>query len=179
MLKSILTRFDRWRKHQVYFTPERLVRSGLPISSPSGRYTLVVENYQTDPGCWEYTRGIVSEGGREIARIDRNYHRFMYAWHTQGGVEYLFASRDYQGYGVLNCATGEFVQYIPKEAEQGIGWCWDDIRPLEENRLEVEGCYWACPYEVVQYDITNIMQLPYPELSRKDASPLEIDEEDE
>lgn len=32
--------------------------------------------------------------------------------------------------------------------------------------LIVDGCYWACPYELVAFDFSKPMDLPYPELHR-------------
>ena len=32
--------------------------------------------------------------------------------------------------------------------------------------LAVDGCYWACPYEIVFYDFSDPSRLPLPELDR-------------
>ena len=45
---------------------------------------------------------------------------------------------------------------------------WTEILPSpDKTKLAVIGCYWACPYEVVVYDISKICQLPYPVIKRK------------
>jgi hypothetical protein len=32
--------------------------------------------------------------------------------------------------------------------------------------LAVDGCYWACPYEIVFFDFANPASLPLPEIDR-------------
>jgi hypothetical protein len=59
------------------------------------------------------------------------------------------------------------VDHLPESAQSGVGFCWAAHYPsLDRRFLAVDGCYWACPYELVIYDFTQPMELPYPELYR-------------
>lgn len=52
-------------------------------------------------------------------------------------------------------------------ALQGWGFCWANVLPSPDGMtLAVEGCYWACPYDLVFYDFSQPDCLPLPELRR-------------
>jgi hypothetical protein len=59
-------------------------------------------------------------------------------------------------------------------------WCW--AGPLSFNAdtktLEVHGCYWAAPFDIVTFDFSNPRKLPWKDLEWKDE-PYEEDEEDD
>lgn len=108
--------------------------------------------------------------GRIIADIRRNYGHFWHAWVFRGErEEYLLCGEDYQGYNVIDLVTaGNFVEF-PEPGYQGDGFCWVAAHPSPDGKiLAVEGCYWACPYELVFFDFSNPSMLPLPELSRAD-----------
>ena len=83
----------------------------------------------------------------------------------------LFRSigEDYQGYSIINLVNQRLNIYFPDEGYKGFGFCWSNIVGIYNNKLIVEGCYWACPYECVVYNITNIEQLPLQEIARFDC----------
>lgn len=138
--------------------------------SPSGRYELEVVDWQVDGG-WDYSEGVVrrTHDGRSITSIRRNYAAFPFLW-CEGhpaGHDYLLAGEDYQGQTVVELDTGRRVDHLPGPAEQGNGFCWAEHH-LSPDRtvLVVDGCYWACPYELVAFDFSRPMDLPYAELHR-------------
>lgn len=130
--------------------------------SPSGRFKLVVTCHETSPGCWSYTKGVVShaESGEIIASIRRNYSSFPFAWLEEhvDRHEYLICGEDYQGQTFVQLDTGKVVNDRSVGAEMGHGFCWAGYRLLGDKKtLLVDGCYWACPYELKFFDVSDPM----------------------
>lgn len=99
--------------------------------------------------------------------VRRNYGLFWFAWVTRDGLDYLLCGEDYQGYNVIDLAGGRNVLTFPEAAYKGGGFCWTAVHPSPSGRtLAVEGCYWACPYELVFYDLPEPTRSPLPELGR-------------
>lgn len=67
----------------------------------------------------------------------------------------------------------ETRHYVPEAAYEGHGFCWAEIICFEQKKLlVVEGCYWGAPYELVFYNFSNPMSLPYPELFRVEVDSI-------
>jgi len=133
--------------------------------SPSGLYRLDVSVYGTEKGYFDYSRGAVVRVADEttIAVVLRNYCVFWHTWclHPNGN-EYLLCGEDYQGQTVVNCTQGTMSSFVPKSAEGGDGFCWAHAIPSPDgSKLAVEGCYWACPYQVRVYDFSEPDRLPF------------------
>ena len=143
--------------------------------SPSGLYKLRTSRYGKgkDVVSWNYSRGIISniKTSRTIAGVKRNYGHFWHSWvEHPNGNEYLLCGEDYQGYSVINLTKEIYQVYFPKEGHQGVGFCWAKVFPSPDKLvLAVDGCYWACPYEIVFYDFRNPEKLPFDELGRIDT----------
>jgi hypothetical protein len=140
--------------------------------SPSGRYSLQVTEYTAGPESWNYTRGVVlcSATATVVADVKRNYGIFWFAWVQRQGKEYLLCGEDYQGYNVIDLDAEVNVLTFPPEAYKGLGFCWAAAYPSPSgDTVAVEGCYWACPYDLVFYDFTNPMRSPLPELFRAEG----------
>lgn len=146
-------------------------------TSPSGKYSLTIQYFGTGKDTWSVTKGIVCSND-VIAEVKRNYHYFWFEWVEDhpNGKDYLLCGEDYQGYTVVDLMDGLVHNYLPESAKQGAGFCWIGVDGSEKTKLVVEGCYWAFPYEVVEYDFSNPETLPLPELSRRDL--IEEDEEE-
>ena len=142
--------------------------------SPSGKYKLTIQTYNTSKTSgkcsWEYTAGIVTEAatGEKIAEVRRNYSRFWYLWLVQDEKEYLLCGENYQGYGVVDPQAGTTAFYLPNAAEKGNGFCFSEVKQTAPDQILVNGCYWGGPYEVVLFDVSDPLTLPYPELDRRD-----------
>ena len=141
------------------------------VTSPSSRYSLEIIEYSNGPHAWCFSRGIVrdTQTGLVLADIKRNYGIFPFSWaeNHPAGHDYLICSEDYQGQTVIELDTGNRVDYIPDSAEQGSGFCWVAHYPSPDGRfIFVDGCYWGCPYELVLFDFTQPMQLPYAEIKQ-------------
>lgn len=153
-----------------YFIPENKVGEDRIVNSEDGKYKLVMETYKTSKGGWNYSRGLIYCGDKLIADVKRNYLSFGYAWilNHKNGHDYLLCGEDYQGMTCIELDTGKRVDYLPKAAKKGAGWCWVEAIPNEsKTKLALNGCVWACPYEWMIVDFTNPMVLPYPLLNVK------------
>ncbi len=140
------------------------------IVSPSGNFRLTIDTYSTGPNTWTYTRGRVRRVGsrKVIADVKRNYGHFWYSWvqHSNGN-EYLLCGEDYQGQTVINLTRETISNFFPDSGYDGHGFCWTAAYPSPDSTIiAVDGCYWACPYEVVFFDFSNPDELPYREYLR-------------
>jgi len=157
-----------------FFVPEnKIADSGVTVISPSGRYELETYRYSTGPKSWNYSRGIVKRfsDNKIIADVKRNYGHFWYAWvqHANGN-EYLLCGEDYQGYSIVNLTEETYHVFFPESGYKGFGFCWTAVYPSPDSLiLAVDGCYWACPYEIVFFDFANPFVLPLPEIERCDG----------
>ncbi len=162
---------ERRRETEAFFVPEAVGSDPPEIHvSPNGAYTLTVTGYLTRPTNWSYSRGIVTNtsSGTLVADIMRNYSLFWHCWATHpNGNDYLLCGEDYQGYSIIELASGKCATYFSDEAYKGSGFCWTAAYPSPDGlTLAVDGCYWACPYELVFFDFSEPMTLPLPELDR-------------
>lgn len=142
------------------------------ITLPEGNYRLLRPSYATKPGCWSFTRGIIvrNSDDRVVADVKRNYSSFWHAWFKRSGREYLLCGEDYQGYSCVDLEASETAVYFPRAGFKGHGFCWADVTPSPSgNRIVVHGCYWAAPYEIRAYDVSDPMRLPYPEVASFDG----------
>jgi hypothetical protein len=138
--------------------------------SPSGRYELQVTGYDRTGG-WNYSEGVVRQkgGGETIAVIRRNYGAFPFTWceNHPSGHDLFIAGEDYQGQTIVELDTGERVDHLSDSAQSGGGFCWaQHLVAPDKTVLIVDGCYWAAPYELVAFDFSVPMHLPYLELHR-------------
>lgn len=151
-----------------FIVPKNKTGETKTIVSPSGKYTLTIEQYTTLPGCWNFSRGIVKKESVILFDIKRNYGTFFYNFviHSNGN-EYLLCGEDYQGYNILNLTDGTNLAYLRPEARQGRGFCWIDANPSPDGtKILIKGCYWACPEEIVIYDFSDPTTVPLREIKR-------------
>ncbi len=156
---------------KVFAQAEPVVDEAEIFTSPTGRYSLEVIPHRTGPKSWRYSKGIVrlEETGELISEIKRNYSAFPYSWaeHHPTGHDYVVAGEDYQGQTIVELDTGRRIDHVPDAAHQGFGFCWAAHYPSPDGRfIFVDGCIWAGPYELVQYDFHQPMSLPYSEINR-------------
>jgi hypothetical protein len=137
--------------------------------SPNMKYKLTIEYFVAqDHQGWDYTRGIVTESstGKELELI-RNIGTFPFHWIVKGKRTFLLCGQDYQGYTVVDLNDMKAIDFVPEEFYEGTGFCWAEIKYLDDmDILVVGGCYWADDYEIVFYEFTNPLKLPYNELKR-------------
>ncbi|QSF45627.1 hypothetical protein [Paenibacillus tianjinensis] len=144
--------------------------------SPSGKFKLEIHHYYHKDGIriYTYTKGIVTDiEDNLIDIIYRNYDPFVFSWAEVQGKEYLLCGLDYQGYTIVDLFGKETKHYVPEAAYKGHGFCWAEIICFEQKKLlVVDGCYWAAPYELVFYDFSNPLSLPYKELFRVEVDSI-------
>lgn len=58
---------------------------------------------------------------------------------------------------------------FPKRLIKGMDFAGGNNIFSTKKLIVFDGCYWACPYELVFYDFSNPMNVPYNELSRVDV----------
>lgn len=150
---------QRYRQALVefYYSDENSERIEASVSR-SGRYRLVITGHATGPGTWSYSKGIIFSGSKFVVEVRRNYRRFPFLWMEDhvDGRDWLVCGEDYQGQTFVDLQTGEKVENLPVEAARGHGFCWAGYELLGDGRtLLVDGCYWACPYELRLYDVSD------------------------
>lgn len=147
-----------------FFTPENEQEdSRREISSPEGKYKLVVSSFSTGQGTWDYSQGKVyrTDAGELVAIVQRNHDSFPFLF-VEGhpnGHDYLVCGEDYQGQTVVELDTGGRRDHLPEEAKRGVAFCWVDASfEAPVAMLVVEGCIWACPYEYRFFDFSDPMR---------------------
>jgi hypothetical protein len=164
--------YQERRSHiERFFIPEhKIAGSGKKVVAPTGNYELEIYRYSTGPNSWDYSRGIVRRlaDNLVVADIKRNYGHFWHAWvNHPDGNEYLLCGEDYQGYTVVNLTAGTSEAFFPEKGYKGFGFCWTGAYSSPDGLvLAVDGCVWACPYEIVFFDFSDPANLPLPEIDR-------------
>jgi len=139
------------------------------FESPSDKYSLTIQYFGTGPGTWNVSKGIARKGSKIVAEVNRNHSCFWYEWvedHPNGN-DYLLCGEDYQGQTIINLTEERVINYLPEEAKNGFGFCWINVDGSEKTKLIVEGCIWAAPYEIIEYDFSDPENPPFAILSRK------------
>lgn len=174
-----LKRYQRvWYEH--HFRDDNALQAQTH-ASPSGAYRVLITQHPTGPGTWAYSRGRVFEGASNtlIAEVRRNFSAFPFSWVEQhaSGHDYLVCGEDYQGQTVIELDSGRRVDYRPEEANRGQAFCWAAHWPSPDGRLlAVDGCYWACPYEVLIVDFSQPMTAPWPIVYRAPSADAAFDD---
>ena len=102
--------------------------------------------------------------GKEAIRI---CHEYVDKW-----VDDAVSWREAQKTQAVDLENKGILNYVPEKSFDRKGFCWASIHHSQnENVLVVEGCFWAAEYEIVFYDFSNPLQLPYKEIKR--VSPYE------
>lgn len=146
-----------------FIIPENKIKEETVIS-PSGKYKLVIGNYRTKEGCWEYTCGEIYDvkDDRLICKIPRNYSRFSHGFFNKNNQEWLVTGITYMSQVFVNMDTCEVFDDVVKERESGryqngASFCWSNMWGSPDgNILAVQGCYWGGSYDVLFYDISDI-----------------------
>ncbi len=136
------------------------------IPSASGALTLSLYYYRFREGYqdWSCSRGVVKCKNGKTVEIKRNYSHFPFCWIDE---DYLLCGEDYQGYSIVDLSSGEVKHFVPEDYYEGAGFCWVKFYYLKGNDIiAVGGCYWGGPAEIVFYDFSQPMELPYKEILR-------------
>ena len=85
-------------------------------------------------------------------------------WVCKDNKEYLILPEAQGGQSILDLSEKKLVSFYSDE--DPFIWTNVFISP-GKDKLAVEGCYWACPLELVVYDCKNLMDLPYASIHRQ------------
>ena len=73
---------------------------------------------------------------------------------------YFFYTEGLYGYSVLRLSDMEQMHYVPR-GNSGESFIITDLHYCSENRIAAaDGCFWACPYDVVLIDLSEPMKEP-------------------
>lgn len=164
---------ERRKEFEAKFDDTYIINDGTEEHvSPSGNYKIIIEYFEKLDS-WSYSKGTVLDlkNNKVITKVKRNYGVFWHSWvnHTNN-KEYLLCGEDYQGYTTINLTEEKTNTYFPEDGYEGSGFCWAVAYPSPDSSLlAVDGCYWACPYDLVLFDFTEPDVLPYKELKRIDS----------
>jgi hypothetical protein len=140
-----------------YFVETNLEGQAEDATSPSGRFRLTIRTYRTAPGRWNYSRGTITRvsDGTTICDIQRNYGTFHHSFVTKDEREFLITGRSYMSQSIVDLDRSQ--EFEPSDDHyNGGAFCWARcyLSP-DGNTLAVDGCIWACPYELRFFDFTN------------------------
>lgn len=148
-----------------YFVPENHIATKDGIASPFGKWLVKISEYKTKKGCDNYSCAKIldSKTNEEILIAYRNYPTFFHQWIIKNNIEYLMCSEAYMGQTCLNPANKQKATMSQPKDEN---FCWSGpwILSPDGKTLAVVGCYWGAPYEILFYDFSNPMEIPYKNL---------------
>lgn len=156
---------------KIYTAENEKISSGKMITSPFGKYTLFISYFKTGSNTWNVSRGQVYESGIDrppvysktltrkpslIETVHRNYGSFpfLFVEDHPNGHDYLICGENYMGQTVIELDTRRRIDYY--DADYPFCWVEYDYHK-EENLLIVNGCFWACPYEIKLFDFSDPM----------------------
>lgn len=123
-------------------------------TSPTGRFEVRTQRYNGKGG-WGYTLVQVfrlQEGGEPklLRELHHNYDHVVVAFLgvRPDGHEYLFTQEGYEGQVLIQLDTNRAWIDDTK-------FCWAGLR-VHGDTLEVEGCYWAAPYQTKFFDLSRL-----------------------
>jgi hypothetical protein len=137
--------------------------------APSGGCALTVFRYAHQEGerLFMLSKGVLHFDDDMVIEIKRDSDQFQHTWLEHQSGEYLICGEDSQGYSVVNLRTRAIQHFVPEEAYIGGGFVW--VKPYtikDGNILAVEGFFLGNPNQVIFYDISQPMNLPYREVLR-------------
>ncbi len=148
---------ERRRKQELFFDDANLQGEPSQVTSPSGRYRLTIRTYRTGPHTWSYARGTVVRiaDGTQVCDIKRNLGEFHHSFVTKDACEYLITGRSYMSQTIVNLDHAVETEPVADHYD-GAAFCWAAcyLSP-NGNTLAVDGCIWACPYEVRFFDFSD------------------------
>lgn len=165
-------KYNKYREKFLRYFCSSFIKSGTlsKQDSPCGKYHIRIDSYshKEKKETFNYSKAYIyrKKTGELIFEITRNFSHFWFTFHTHSnGMDYLLCGEDYQGYCLLNLTEKRKDVYFPTEGYDGMGFCWTAAYPSPDSKLlAVDGCYWACPYQLMIYDFTEPERLPYREV---------------
>ena len=145
------------------------------LQSPCGRwqadtfYIRDLDAAQKPQTCHDKDRDVViciqdMQTGQKVAEIVRNLHNpGAQLFFEHRNTPYILLCPQYHGgYGWLNLLTGEQSFYEPDDDQQYFCWISAHSHDTKNQLLEIDGCYWAAPFERMTFDFSDPLTFPYP-----------------
>ncbi len=149
----------------LYFDVDNKIGKEMIEYSESGNYFIKVNNYiQSDKKRnWTVSKIKIYKSGNSNYEFefisDSEDTIYTHTWVEKDGIEYLFYPEAKGAQSVYDTKSKNFFSFYNNNED----FIWVSIYPSPKgDKIAVEGCYWACPYELRIYDISNIQKLPYP-----------------
>lgn len=140
---------------------------------------------------WNKSSYWIYKNGEYYIRFNRDYPgTSAFAYIKQNNEEFLITSSQYMAICVINLTTKDIKHYAygtyytikdedGKDTSIFEGFCPIGIA-IHNDELEIEGCFWGCPYELLKFKVSNWNDLSIAELiSREDLDSEESDEDEE
>ncbi len=129
------------------------IEIGSGLYAKRGRYCCTFDGFNHSAS----ETNIYNAGGDRVYRYlnINDDAEFLTLIHHSNGRQYLLFRIDLYGYGIYDIAAGKDFFYIPDEAETFI-WV-DPFYNSANDILAVEGCYWACPGDIIILDFEKPM----------------------
>jgi len=145
------------REEDRLFDETKIVGDAEVVLSPSGRHRLTIREYATGQNTWSFSRGTVVRVADDTVVCDlrRNYGMFHHSFVTKDGRDFLITGRSYMSQTIVDLDRG--TEYEPPgDHFDGSAFCWVKcfLSP-DGTTLAVDGCIWACPYELRFFDFTD------------------------
>lgn len=110
-------------------------------------------------GYWDYTKVSIRHVDEETPIvIYNNYQDMITAFFFYNENPYFFCQHDYLGFSFINLISKRVIAILPEQALDGHGFTLTKVLSFDEETLTflVEGCFWACPYEVYKIKLDSI-----------------------
>ncbi len=116
----------------------------------------------------------VSLEDRLVATFERNYPSTCYKLIEQDGKHWILCSENYHGgMTAINLTDNVRFRFDPvKGTPYDQFWCLGEFGEYnpDAKTVKVHGCYWACPWQITTYDVSDPSKLPWPVLSVEDET---------
>jgi len=138
--------------------------------SPNKKY-FFKSNYYTysnDSHSWIVTKIQIfqTDNQQQLFEFIRNDDSLFYCWLIIEQKTYLFLSEDIEGKSFFDCTECKFHSYSFENDK----FIFCEYFPSPNGkRLAIIGCHWACPYEIIVFDTSELPQYPLRELYRQNT----------
>ena len=136
--------------------------------SEEGIYYFISAQYrQNDPNRnWEVTLvqiGHIEKNGF-FFEFKADHDDICFLWVYKNNKDYLLLPEFQGGQSIFDIEERKLYSFFTPD--DPFIWTSIYVSP-DKTKLAVTGCYFACPYEFVVYDCSNITELPYTCIYRK------------
>ena len=142
---------------EIYFSPDKryFFKSNYYRQSDNKRSWTVskIEIFQTNPE-------------EKLFEFIRNDDSLFHGWLTIEQRTYLLLSEDLEGKSIFDFLNRDFHSYSFENDK----FIWCEYYPSPDGKqLAIIGCFWGGPYEIIVFNTSEPLNIPYTELYRQDT----------